>query len=182
MYFFQRKIDPNPKFLGKMPLGPRVRDFYQFQIKNKLFHLITWSSNKSTAPKSTAPPRVPKKSRSPASKNPTSPKVDLARRSNISRTSSRKSSRRSSSSTRKSEFSRESSRDFHSSEKIGQLKSPICSYFDLSKGEEDQVTNGEAACRFPQTHQMIRKRRKPNTFHVTNKNGSNQVRPHFKPH
>ena len=165
-----------------MPLGPRVRDFYQLQIKNKLFHLITWSSNKSTAPKSTAPPRVPKKSLSPksASKN-RCPKVDLAQRSNISRTSSRKSSRRSSSSTRKSEFSRESSRDFHSSEKIGQLKSPICSYFDLSKGEEDQVTNGEAAGRFPQTHQMIRKRRKPNTFHVTNKNGSNQVSPFLAP-
>ena len=167
-----------------MPLGPRVRDFYQLQIKNKLFHLITWSSNKS-APN--PPPRLPKKSRSPKScpKNRSpksrspksrSPKSDSIARSSISRnsrSSSKKSSRRSSSSTRKSEFSRESSRDFHAPEK--NLKSPKCSYFDLSKGEEDQMINGEATSRFQPTNQMIRKRRKPNTFHVTNKNGSNQV-------
>ena len=157
-----------------MPLGPRVRDFYQLQIKNKLFHLITWSSNKS-APN--PPPRLPKKSRSPKSyPKSRSPKPDSIARSSISRNSrgsSKKSSRRSSSSTRKSEFSRESSRDFHAPEK--NLKSPKCSYFDLSKGEEDQMINGEATSRFQPTNQMIRKRRKPNTFHVTNKNGSNQV-------
>ena len=159
-----------------MPLGPRVRDFYQLQIKNKLFHLITWSSNKS-APSANPPPRLPKKSRSPKScPKSRSPKTDSIARSSISRnsrSSSKKSSRRSSSSTRKSEFSRESSRDFHAPEK--NLKSPKCSYFDLSKGEEDQMINGEATSRFQPTNQMIRKRRKPNTFHVTNKNGSNQV-------
>ena len=159
-----------------MPLGPRVKDFYQLQIKNKLFHLITWSSNKS-APN--PPPRLPKKSRSPKLCEPSksrSPKTDSIARSSISRNSrgsSKKSSRRSSSSTRKSEFSRESSRDFHATDK--NLKSPKCSYFDLSKGEEDQMINGEATSRFQPTNQMIRKRRKPNTFHVTNKNGSNQV-------
>ena len=157
-----------------MPLGPRVRDFYQLQIKNKLLHLITWSSNKSAPP---PPPRLPKKSRSPKScPKSRSPKTDSIARSSISRnsrSSSKKSSRRSSSSTRKSEFSRESSRDFHAPEK--NLKSPKCSYFDLSKGEEDQMINGEATSRFQPTNQMIRKRRKPNTFHVTNKNGSNQV-------
>ena len=157
-----------------MPLGPRVRDFYQLQIKNKLFHLITWSSNKSVP---NPPPRLPKKSRSPKScPKSRSPKTDAIARSSISRNSrgsSKKSSRRSSSSTRKSEFSRESSRDFHAPEK--NLKSPKCSYFDLSKGEEDQMINGEATSRFQPTNQMIRKRRKPNTFHVTNKNGSNQV-------
>ena len=158
-----------------MPLGPRVRDFYQLQIKNKLFHLITWSSNKSTAPTSNAPPRTQKKSRSPKSKNESPKSRSPTARSNISRSSSKKSSRRSSSSTRKSEFSRESSRDFHIPEKNHQLKSPKISYFDLSKGEEDQVINGEATSRFQPTNQMIRKRRKPNTFHVTNKNGSNQV-------
>ena len=151
-----------------MPLGPRVRDFYQVQIKNKIFHLITWSSNKS-AP--SAPPKLPKKSRSPKScPKSRSPKTDSIARSSIStnsRSSSKKSSRRSSSSTRKSEFSRESSRDFHALEK----KSPKC--FDLSKG--DEMINGEATNRFQPTNQMIRKRRKPNTFHVTNKNGSNQV-------
>ena len=160
-----------------MPLGPRVRDFYQLQIKNKLFHLITWSSNKSV-PTANPPPRVLKKSRSPKlceSSKSRSPKADSTARSSISRSSSKKSSRRSSSSTRKSEFSRESSGDFHTPEKNLQLKSPKCSYFDLSKGEEDQIINGEATSRFQPTNQMIRKRRKPNTFHVTNKNGSNQV-------
>ena len=160
-----------------MPLGPRVRDFYQLQIKNKLFHLITWSSNKSV-PTANLPPRVPKKSRSPKSYESSksrSPKTESTARSSISRSSSKKSSRRSSSSTRKSEFSREPSGDFHTPEKNLQLKSPKCSYFDLSKGEEDQIINGEATSRFQPTNQMIRKRRKPNTFHVTNKNGSNQV-------